>query len=209
MLIPKLVQVTLAALLFGLIACGAPTPPTPEPTASAPEPPPEPSIEITPTVSLPLTGASAPQLSFTPATYVDESAGFALDYPVEWTVDPSSQIGMRGGQALLLSPGSTAETVAAGGSRISLVTYVWDPKNDLDAYVTQRKVAWDASGFAIEREEQWQLNDGRAVYGFVLLTPSEPTFTVLTTVGEDYLQISGEGDPTLTEEIIRTLRPTS
>jgi hypothetical protein len=53
------------------------------------------------------------------------------------------------------------------------------------------------------------LNDGRVVYGFVLFTPSEPTFTVLTTVGEDYLQISGEGDPTLTEEIIRTLRPTS
>lgn len=112
MLIPKLMQVTLAALLFGLIACSAPTPPTPELTASAPEPPPEPSIEITPTVSLPPTVASAPQLSFTPATYVDESAGFALDYPVEWTVDPSSQIGMRGGQALLLSPGSTAETVA-------------------------------------------------------------------------------------------------
>jgi hypothetical protein len=116
---------------------------------------------------------------------------------------------VRGGQALLLSPGTTAETLADGGTRVSLVTYVWDPKNDLDAYVAQRKTAWDASGFTITREEQWQLAGGRTAYIFVINTPEQPTFTLLTTVGEDYLQIGGDGDAALLEEIARTLRPLS
>jgi hypothetical protein len=149
----------------------------------------------------------ATQLSFIPATYTDESAGIALDYPADWTLDPSSQIGVRGGQALLLSPGTTLETLADGGTRVSITTYIWDPKNDLDAYVAQRKVAWDASGFAITREEQLQLADGRTAYLFLVNTPEVPTFTLFTTIGEDYLQISGEGDLALSEEIARTLRP--
>jgi hypothetical protein len=159
--------------------------------------------------SAPTTAPSteAAQLSFTPATYIDESAGFELDYPVEWTLDPSSQIGVRGGQAALLSPGTTLETLADGGTRLTITTYLWDPKNDLDAYVAQRKVAWDASGFAIARGEQLKLADGRAAYIFVVQTPEQPTFMLFTTTGEDYLQIGGEGDLMLIEEIARTLRP--
>ena len=164
----------------------------------------EPSV-TEPSVTEPVTETT--QLSFTPATYIDESAGFELDYPADWTLDPSSQIGVRGGQALLLSPGTTLETVADGGTRVSITTYVWDPKNDLDAYVAQRKVAWDASGFAITREEQWQLADGRTAYVFTVNTPEVPTFTLFTTVGEDYLQIAGDGNQALVEEIARTLRP--
>jgi hypothetical protein len=173
-----------------------PEPPTPE-TASEP---------LTEPVATELVTDTA-QLSFTPATYIDESAGFELDYPAEWTLDPSSQIGVRGGQALLLSPGTTPETLADGGTRVSITTYIWDPKNDLDAYVAQRKVAWDASGFAIAREEQWQLADGRIAYVFVVQMPEEPTFTLFTTIGDDYLQIGGDGDLALVEEIAYTLRP--
>lgn len=171
---------------------------TSTPEASAIENTVEPSPEAIPEPA---------QLSFAPATYADESAGFALDYPAEWTLDPSRQVGVRGGQALLLSPGATIDTLAEGGSRISIVTYLWDPKNDLDAFVAQRKTAWEASGFAVNREEQWQLADGRAVYGFVVQMPEAPNFTLFTTVGEDYLQIAGEGDLALVEEILRTLRP--
>lgn len=205
-------------LMFVLVACGAPGSaepttaatalPTIAPTiASTVAPTPETASEPTtaPVATAPVTGTA--QLSFTPATYTDESAGFALDYPAEWTLDPSSQVGVRGGQALLLSPGTTLETLADGGTRVSITTYMWDPKNDLDAYVDQRKVAWDASGFAITREEQWQLADGRTAYVFVVQTPEEPTFTLFTTIGEDYLQVSGDGDLALAEEIARTLRP--
>ena len=36
--------------------------------------------------------------------------------------------------------------------------------------------------------------DGRTAYVFVVNTPDQPTFTLLTTAGEDYLQIAGDGD---------------
>ena len=150
---------------------------------------------------------SAP--SFAAATYRDETAGFEFDYPADWTLDPSSQIGARGAQALLLSPGTTLEALAEGGSRLAIMTYMWDPKNDLTAYVAQRMIAWDASGFAVTAEETWTLTDGRQVQGFTVQTPGQPpAYFLLTTIGEDYLQLSGEGDLALIKEIIHTLRPT-
>ena len=228
-------RVLLPILLLILAACG-PTPPSEPPTALPPAAPPTieativapvvptvlatvlatvlpttaPTTNPTPeSVSVPTTApiTQGTQLSFTAATYTDESAGFELDYPAEWTLDPSSQIGVRGAQALLLSPGTTLETLADGGARVGITTYVWDPKNDLDAYIAQRKIAWDASGFAISREEQWQLADGRAAYIFIVQTPEQPAFFLFTTVGEDYLQIGGDGNLPLIEEIAHTVRP--
>jgi hypothetical protein len=214
MILPPLYRMLVPALLFGLVACNAPggAGPTPAPTV---QPATAPTTALTPEPATPESASeptAAPsvetsQLSFTPATYTDARAGFALDYPADWTLDPGSQIGVRGGQALLLSPGTTPETLTDGGTRVNIVTYLWDPKHDLAAYVAQRKMAWDASGFAITREEQWPLADGRAAYIFVVQTPEQPTFTLLTTVGEDYLQISGDGDLALVEEIAYTLRP--
>ena len=215
---PYFYRTILPALLLMLAACGAPNnaeptampEPTTVPTVAAPaEMPAEPTAAPTEAAASEPTAvpvAEAPQLSFTPTTYQDESAGFALEYPADWTLDSSSQVGVRGGQALLLSPGATPETLTDGGTRVSIVTYQWDPKNDLDAWVAQRKTAWDASGFAIEREETWQLPDGRAAQVFVIDTPERPSFFLLTTAGEDYLQIGGDGDLALIEEIARTLR---
>lgn len=149
--------------------------------------------------------ASAP--SFDSTTYRDENAGFALDYPIDWTLDPSSVVGVRGAQALLLSPGSSAETVVDGGTRLSITTYLWDPKHDLDAWVAQRRTAWDASGFTLLREEEWTLTDGRPAKLFVIQAPDSESITLLTTVGEDYLQVTGEGDLALAEAVLRTVRP--
>ena len=212
----------LAALsLSVLVACSSPAPapspaateaPAAAPTAAAPTlaPTAVPSTEApTPSPVPPAAEAAPAPLSFTPATYVDAQAGFALDYPADWTLDPSSQVGVRGGQALLLSPGTTPETLAEGGTRISIVTYLWDPKRDIDAYAAQRKLAWDASGFVVTREESFQLADGRAAYAFAVQTHESSFFAVVTTVGEDYLQVTGEGNLSLAEEIIRTLRPQS
>jgi hypothetical protein len=214
MTLTKSYQAIVPILMFVLVACGSPgrveptaalvIMPTVAPTTALTPEPPTPETASEPT-TVPVVEAT--QLSFAPATYTDESAGFELDYPAEWTVDPSSQIGVRGGQALLLSPGTTLETLATDGTRVSITTYVWDPKNDIDAYVAQRKSAWDASGFTITREEQWQLADGRTAYIFIVQTPEQPAFTLLTTIGEDYLQIGGDGDLALAEEIAHTLRP--
>ncbi len=60
--------------------------------------------------------------SFDAATYKDEAEGFQLDYPANWTAVPSGQNGSRGSQAQLLSPGTTPEALAAGGSRVGITS---------------------------------------------------------------------------------------
>ncbi len=149
----------------------------------------------------------APLLSFDAATYREASAGIEFSYPSNWTEGPREVIGERGAQAALLSPGSSVEQLADGGTRLFLTTYVWDPKNDLAAYVAQRNLAWEASGFRILGEEELQLTDGRRVVVFTVETieGSQVLFALLN-AGQDYLQISGDGNLELAMEIIRTIR---
>lgn len=148
-------------------------------------------------------------LSYEAAIYLEEAAGIELSYPVDWSESPRQQIGERGAQAALLSPGSTLEQTAEGGARILLTTYTWDPKHDLEAYVAQRKLAWDASGFNVLREEVFTLEDGRQVMVFNVEvgSGSEAVFAFVT-AGEDYLQISEEGDLDLCMEIIKSMKVT-
>lgn len=149
---------------------------------------------------------SEPVLSFNADLFVEESAGIQLAYPREWTVGPREVIGERGAQAALLSPGSTLEQLADGGTRIILTTYQWDPKNDLDAFIAQRKLAWEASGFKVMGEEAFTLSDSRRVVLFNVetLDANQVLFAFLN-AGEDYLQVSGDGDLELAQEIIRTI----
>ena len=153
------------------------------------------------------TAVPVQELSFSPAFYLDEDAGIEFAYPVGWTVTPREQIGERGAQAALLSPGSTIERVAAGGARIILTTYTWDPKNDLDAYISQRKIAWEASGFKVLAQEEYTLEDYRKVVTFTVenMEGNEGLFTFLTS-GEDYLHLFGDGDLSLCKEILSSLR---
>jgi hypothetical protein len=143
-----------------------------------------------------------------PSIYKDEINGFEINYPDGWTLVPFEQIGTRGGQAQLYSPGSNAETLLPGGTRVYVLVYDWDPKNDLTAYVTQRKIAWEASGQKIITESNGILSDGRDEVRFIVETPEKAqTFSLFTTIGDKYLQIAGDGDLRLLEEIARTVRP--
>ena len=147
-------------------------------------------------------------LSFAAADYLEESAGILIRYPEGWGISPREQIGERGAQAGLLSPGSTLEEIAEGGSRIIITTYTWDPKNDLAAYVDQRRLAWDASGFEILSEESLSLTNGRIVEVFRIKTgEGGEVIFALTNAGEDYLQVFGDGDLDLCTEIIRSMEP--
>jgi hypothetical protein len=133
-----------------------------------------------------------------------EKFGKPLDYSDKSLSDLESLLQ----QALLLSPGTTQEALPAGGSRIAITVYQWDPRNDLAAYLTHRKTAWTDSGSTIISEEAFELADGRQAVNFVLQGPDKAqSFILLTTVGEDYLQVSGEGNLALIEEIARTLQP--
>jgi hypothetical protein len=166
---------------------------------------PEPTLEALPTQT---SSPTAPPLSFTPNTYRDDVNGFELDYPAGWTIVPDAVIGSRGSQAQLLSPGSTAETLAEGGSRVSITIYQWDPKHDLAAFVTQRRTAWDGGGSKVLTESEGDLVDGRKAMDFVVQAPDGlQAFFLFTTLGERYLQIAGEGNLALVAEIANTFRP--
>lgn len=84
---------------------------------------------------------------------------------------------------------------------------LWDPKNDLDAYIAVRKQAWSASGFDILSEEETMLTGEWRAARFWIQAPEEQAFFLITTLGERYLVLSGSGDLKLLDEISRTLRP--
>jgi hypothetical protein len=146
--------------------------------------------------------------SFPAASYRDEPNGFELDYPSGWMVSPNTQIGSRGSQAQLLSPGATAEQLPDGASRVGITIYLWDPKNDLAAYVDHRKLAWQSGTQTIESEGEGELVGGRHEMDFVVRgVDGARALFLFTTLGDRYLEISGEGNLELIREIARTLRP--
>jgi hypothetical protein len=178
-------------------------PPTSEPTlppASAdPTRPAQAEVTETP---------AAPPLSFAAATYQDDTAGFALDYPADWSIQPASLAGPRGSQALLLPPGKAAETLTGGDTHLALTIYIWEPQHDLAAFVAQRQAAWDGSGTTILAETPWSWGGDRQAISFVTQGPDGvQAFFLFTAVGENYLQISGEGDLALVAEMAYSLRP--
>lgn len=171
-------------------------------------PPTAPIATNLPAATLAPTPTPSSGLSFVAATYKDEVNGFVLDYPADWSASPSSPVGSRGSQAQLFSPGTTAEALAPGGSRLSITVFQWDPKNDLQAFVNQRRGAWEASGLKVSEGSVRQLVDGRPASDFFTEAPDGArTYFLLTTNGGQYLQLAGEGDLALIEEISRTLRP--
>lgn len=150
-----------------------------------------------------------PAPSFESQTYIDETAGFALEYPAGWTVE-EAVVGERGSQVVLLSSPDIADLaiLPEGATRVSVAVNQWDPKNDLAAFVANRKAAWDSSGFTILEEESVQLDLGLGAVRFVTQTPDGLTSTWLfAAIGEQYVTISGEGDLALVQEMMRYLRP--
>ncbi len=202
----------LPAFVLAAAACApvaaAPARPTllelPRPT-TAPEAAPsaEPALPQPTAASQPV----APSLSFTPALYDASAEGYQLEYPSDWTAVPVSVVGSRGSQGQLFSPGSSAETLAEGGTRMAMTVYEWDPKNDLAAFVEQRLTAWQSSGFTIAKQAEGNLQNGQPYSSFVIQTADgHQAFFLFTPLGEKYLEISGEGNLALVEEIAGTLK---
>ncbi len=151
------------------------------------------------------------KVSFEPATYRDETAGFELDYPSSWIADPPQVGGDRGYFAQITSwsrnPGELPEGIPAGGTIMSINVLLWDPKNALDEFIDVRKQDWEASNYEILLEEGWTLTGDWDAFRFLLRTPEQDVFYLITNVGERYLLLSGTGDLDLLLEIARTLRP--
>ena len=152
-----------------------------------------------------------PTASFEAATYRDPSAAFEFDYPASWTVGPVQQQS-RGGITPFSSwsrptdvlPGPTPP----GETRMDTTVQLWDPKNDLDAFLAQRHAAWDGSGITVVTDETWVLSDGRPAAAFVVRgSDGAQAYFFFTTLVDKYLVVSGEGDVALLAEIAHTVRP--
>ena len=197
-------------LVLWLATCG----PRPESPAEAPPAQPivpatETAVPPTPTEAL-IPQGKLPAPPFPAKLYVSKTGGFALDYPDGWTVSETT-VGERGSEILFLSSPDLAQasTIPAGSTRIAANIYQWDPKNDLAAYVTQRKTAWEASGFSILEEQPITLDLGLPAILFTVRTPETDVVYLIAALQDQYLVLSGEGDLELAKQILQRVRPIS
>jgi hypothetical protein len=202
-------RINLILLTLMLLAACAPTATSiPEDSIAVPVRTDEPAA--TPQTTEPPVSPKLPATSFESETYINEEFGFALDYPVGWTVNESI-VGDRGSQVQFLSSPEIAETAVLpeGASRVTAVIYNWDPKNDLPAYIANWKTAWESSGFTVVEEQPLVLDLGLNAVQFMIKTPDSSAVVLITALGDRYLVLSGEGDLDLAKEIVGRLRPIS
>lgn len=196
-MIPSLLLILLLPACAGSSAVVNETPSAPAATATTTASDPELTEMPRPT---PIETEAQPKtgISFEVATYRDESAGFELDYPAAWSLPDQVDQGSRG---------SIVQLSESGELRLDIAVLRWNPTNDLNAFVDVRKQAWDASGINIVSEEEMKLAAGhRAIWFVVQGRDGEQAFFFFTTVGERYLQLSGNGDLNLLAQIARTVR---
>jgi hypothetical protein len=173
-----------------------------EPQVVIPEP-----VEVIPT---PIT-SPIPELFFPKATYQDTNNNYEFDYPANWAFDDGEQHS-RGYYVQFYSwdwqPGEIIETTPAGETMLSVTVNYWDPKNDLEAFVDQRKLAWDSSGTSILSDERVTLEGERLAAQFTVQSiDGTQSYYLFTTIGEQYLTFSGSGDLGLLSDIAHTMRP--
>jgi len=140
-----------------------------------------------------------PALSYEVETYQNVSNGFEFDYPANWDID----------EEIYGERGSGAQFYSKGEFMLLAVVYLWDPKNDLDAYIDQRRLGWSSSGTVLS-EEELKLTGGRRAVQFEKDDVDGKTnYVMLTEVGDRYLEIAVPGDQEQLEEIAKSLRPLS
>ena len=199
-------------LVLWLATCQAPGN-MPDPVETSPTstsiPAMEATVPPTPTETAAAEG-KLPAPPFPAKLYISKTGGFAIDYPDGWTVS-EMVVGERGSQIQFLSSPELAEaaTIPAGGTRVTAVIYQWDPKNDLNAYVQQRKTAWEASGFSVVEEQPLTLELGLPAVQFTVRTPEADVVYLVAALQDQYLVISGEGDLELAKVIMQRVRPIS
>lgn len=151
-----------------------------------------------------------PLLSFEPAAYRDESAGFEFFYPAGWTAEGPQVVGERGYIAQFTSyppaQGEYPDPPLEGSTQLQAAVMSWDPKGDLDAYINQRKQGWALSGNEVLAEQQHVLAGDLRAASFVIDSFGTKEFFLLAALGDKYLVISGQGDTDLVQEIALTLR---
>ena len=152
-----------------------------------------------------------PELFFPKVTYQDTTNNFEFDYPASWVLDDGEQHS-RGYYVQFYSwdwqPGEIIETTPLRETILSVTVNYWDPKNDLEAFVNQRKLALDSSGNSILTEERLTLTSDRPAVQFTLQgIDGTQSYFLFSTAGEQYLTFSGSGDLGTLAEIAHSMRP--
>jgi len=89
----------------------------------------------------------------------------------------------------------------------AVTVQLWDPKNDLQTFTDQRKLAWDSSGISILSEERLLLSGDLPAAQFTVQgTDGVQAYFLLTKIGEQYLVFSGSVDLNQLAESTRTVR---
>lgn len=192
-----------ASVLLAACAQSGPTSPTATATEAPSSPVPTPTATSEPT-------ATTQALSFQPTVYRDDIAGFEFNYPAGWTVGPSEQHS-RGGITAFTSWARPSDVLPdetpAGETRLDVTVQLWDPVNDLEAFVQQRMMGLEGSGMTILSQDTWTLTDGRTAEVFVLeASNGYQAFYFFSTIADKYLVLSGDGDLVILAEIAGTLR---
>jgi hypothetical protein len=138
--------------------------------------------------------------SYESAVYRNPENGFELDYPASWHLD-DQVLGSRASGALFYVEDTDEEPI------FSAVVFLWDPRNDLDAWVNQRRQAWSGSRVTVLSEEELTVAGGHPAIQFELQGfDGQTTNHLLMEVGDRYLELIGSGDLQKFSEIIGTLR---
>jgi hypothetical protein len=141
---------------------------------------------------------AAAALPFEAATFRSDPFGFEFDYPAAWTISNLGGIGSRGSATQFLE-----------GDRIAMqmAFYLWDPRNDLAAYIDHWRTAWTASGMTLLAEEDWLLDTDHPAASFVIQGQGgEEAYFFYTTIADRYLELSGDQEIDLLAAIAGTMR---
>jgi hypothetical protein len=205
-----MVKISQLYMLFLLIVAAACTPvQVPQAEAPSVEPAvvdvsmPVPTEEGEPVTDLPET------IAVEMTTHTDQTYGYTFDYPSAWMLDAVVYGSRAPGGYQITSwqhePGMIAE-VLPDGTVVNIVLQLWDPKADLPAFIEQRKFAWVNSGIEVIFDESVMLAGEKPAREFVTVSQGERGYTLFTTLGENYLVVSGTGDLEAVRSVAWSLR---
>lgn len=165
-------------------------------------------MPVPPVDSVPAT--SVPEMIATElTTHTDETYGYTFDYPSSWMLD-AVVFGSRapGGYQITSwqhEPGMIADALP-DGTAMNIALQLWDPKGDLAAFIAQRKSAWENSNIEVIFEEDVTLAGEKPAKEFVTRSQEQGSYTLFTTLGENYLVVSGTGDLEAIRRVAWSLR---
>ncbi len=207
------------SLVIVLSACGAPAavqtqPPTlmpvPTSTEKIPAPVPTETVPAAPTLTEAMPAMKLPAPSFDSRTYINEQFGFAIDYPIGWTVEAGPLEHSILAKFMSSADLAKMDDLPAGETRVFVEASPHMPWNDLEHSIDVYRKTWSSSpGYKILEEEQLVLEQGLPAVQFTVQMPDKIMVFLFTDFKDAALKLSGEGDLDLVKEIVQRVRPIS